>query len=238
MEMTRRTFLSDLGRGMVAVAVVGLTACAETGSRSTEPRPSPSGGVDWHRVNLGFVSAYLLVREGEAAAVDTGVEGSADDLDQGLGAAGLDWSSVGHVILTHRHPDHIGSLPEVLSRAPDAAAYAGEEDIPAIGSPRPLQAVSDGDQVFGLTIVATPGHTPGHISVLDPVGGLLVAGDALNGSGGGVAGPDPRFSSDMATAIDSVRKLAQLDFDTVVFGHGDPVEGDAAAQVSVLAEDL
>lgn len=98
--------------------------------------------------------------------------------------------------------------------------------------------LGDGDEVMGLRIVATPGHTAGHVSVLDPAAGLLVAGDALNGDGGGVLGPNPEFSSDMTAADESVRKLAELDFETVVFGHGDPVTGDAAAQVRELAAGL
>ena len=56
-------------------------------------------------------------------------------------------------------------------------------------------------QFFGLEIIETPGHTIGHISVFDRVGGLLVAGDALNGGGAsGVTGPNPRFPSDLTAA--------------------------------------
>ena len=73
---------------------------------------------------------------------------------------GLDWSAVGHLILTHRHNDHVGSAAEIMEAAPEAAAYAGAEDIPAISVPRPLTPVEDGDRVFDLQIVTTPGHTP------------------------------------------------------------------------------
>jgi len=43
---------------------------------SSLPPSSAAGGVTWQRANLGFVSAYVLVRAGEAAIVDTGVAGS------------------------------------------------------------------------------------------------------------------------------------------------------------------
>ena len=43
------------------------------------------GALAWSRVNLGFVSAYLLVHGGEAALVDTGVENSADAIEAALG---------------------------------------------------------------------------------------------------------------------------------------------------------
>jgi glyoxylase-like metal-dependent hydrolase (beta-lactamase superfamily II) len=98
--------------------------------------------------------------------------------------------------------------------------------------------VADGDLVFGLQVIATPGHTAGHICVLDESASALIAGDALNGSSGGVAGANPRFSDDMAVANDSVRKLAGLTFEAAYFGHGDPVLTGASGQVAALAESL
>ena len=266
----RRMFLTDLGRGTLAIAVVGtipiLAACsddddertdsatiaptadssASSGTPTASPSPTESGtaapvtssidnaAVDWTRVNLGSVSAYILVRGGEATIVDTGTRGSVDDIEASLVTAGIDWNAVGHVILTHHHGDHQGSLPDVLQRAPEAAAYAGAADIPSISSPRPLTPVFDGDYVFDLEIIETPGHTPGSISVLDSSGGLLVAGDALNGADGGVIGANPRFTSDMDMAALSIAKLAERAFETVVFGHGDPVIGGASEQVAAL----
>src|SRR5258707_1387238 len=90
--------------------------------------------------------------------------------DLGRGAAamadlGLGWSDIGNVILTHRHPDHAGSIDAILAAAPDAVGSIGAADLAGVTTARPLTAVSDGDEVFGLQIVATPGHTAGHISV-------------------------------------------------------------------------
>lgn len=240
----RRILLRDLGLVTVGAALGGVTAACSGGNSGgpTDGTVGPDaaatvGTGGWHRVDLGFVSAFAVVRAGEAAVVDTGTEGSAGDIAAVLEAAGAAWSEVGHVVLTHRHPDHVGSLPAVLERAPDAAAYAGAGDIPHISAPRELTAVGDGDTVLDLEIVETPGHTPGHISVLDPSGdGVLVAGDALTSADGRVTGPDPEFTDDMARAGASVSKLARLDFDTVLVGHGPPVEGGARDQVARLAD--
>lgn len=222
-----------------ATSASGTAATATSTEAPAASEPAEAGAVRWERVNLGFVSAYVLVRGGEAAIVDTGVSGSADDIEASLGVVGVGWGDVGHVIVTHSHGDHAGSLVEVMTRAADAMGYAGAADIPAIASPRELVAVGDGDWVFDLEIIATPGHTAGHISVLDTVGRLLVVGDAINGGStagldGGVVGPNPQFSPDMATANLSVAKIAGLDFDVVLFGHGEPIIGGAAAEVAAL----
>lgn len=253
----RRAFLDRLGRtafGVVVFSTVPACSGASDAPRTDGPtdRPSADGSstaaasaattvsaVDWRRVDLGFVSAYIMVRDGEAAIVDTGVAGSAGDIEEALTDLEMVWTDIGHVIVTHRHPDHAGSVAAVLERATDAAAYAGPGDAEAIDAPTPVHVVNDGDSVFGLRIVATPGHTAGHISVLDEIGGLLVAGDALSGGDDGtVSGPDPQFTDDMALAHESVRRLAALTFATVVFGHGEPVSQNADAAVADLAAGL
>jgi len=205
------------------------------GSPAAPPPGSPPPGVlAWERVNLGFVSAYLLVRGGEAALVDTGVPGSADAIEASLGGVGLGWDAVAHVILTHHHNDHAGSLPEVLSRAPAATPYAGAEDIGAIGGSVPIATVGDGDRVFDLDIVTTPGHTAGSISVLDTAAGVLVAGDAMGISAGMPTLPGAQFTVDMDEARRSIAKLGTLAFETLLVGHGDPIESGAASLVAEL----
>ena len=210
-------------------------------STTAEAPPQPADGeaITWQRVFLDFVSAYVLVRGTEAAIVDTGVAGSETAIEAGLAEAGLGWDAVGHVVLTHLHDDHVGSLGAVMEATPDATGYAGADDLDRIRSPRPLTALADGDTVFGLEIIATPGHTAGHVSVFDPVGRILVAGDAINGGGNGtVLGPNPDFTRDIAEANRSVSRLAGFDIDTILFGHGSPVEGGAGAKLTELAAAL
>ncbi len=264
--ITRRAFIRTIGKGSAAVALVGVAACSTDERSSTTrsdavtttstPAAPPADAVTtttasedqttttaapagaWARVNLGFVSAYVLVRDGEAALIDTGTSGSTPQIESTLSGLGLAWPHLSTIILTHHHGDHIGSLPEIMETASSATAYAGAEDIPNITSPRPISAVADGDTVFGLRIVATPGHTPGHISILDPTGSALVAGDALLGENGGVAGPSAQFTADLETAYSSVAKLGGLEYDIIYFGHGEPVTSGGAAQVAELAAGL
>jgi glyoxylase-like metal-dependent hydrolase (beta-lactamase superfamily II) len=189
------------------------------------------------QVNLGFVNAYILVRGKEAAVVDTGTPNNASKIEEVVRTAGLGWNAVHHVILTHYHPDHIGSVGEVLEAAAKATAYAGAADIPQIKSPRPLKPVGDNDEVFGLRVIATPGHTPGHVCVFDPAGSLLILGDAMNNSGK-LMGPNPQYTADMAQAHQSVKKLAKLTFERAVFGHGEPIDKGASQAIAKLAGTL
>jgi glyoxylase-like metal-dependent hydrolase (beta-lactamase superfamily II) len=218
-----------------AASASGDPSASAGGGASSPPPSSATGRVTWQRANLGFVSAYVLIRAGEAAIVDTGVGGSEGTIHDALVTAGIDWRDVGHVILTHKHGDHIGSIVAVLGAAAGATGYAGEADLGAISSPRPLTAVKDGDMVFGLRIVATPGHTIGHVSVLDEAGGILVAGDALGTDTGTLAGSKPSFTEDATAAKSSVVKLGKLTFETLLVGHGEPILEGASAQVAALA---
>jgi glyoxylase-like metal-dependent hydrolase (beta-lactamase superfamily II) len=193
--------------------------------------------LTWARTDLGFVSAYVLARGTEVAIVDTGVAGSADDIGQTLSAIGLDYSAVAHVFLTHLHGDHAGSIGEVMGMAENATAHAGEADIGGIDFDA-ITSAADGDEIFGLEIIATPGHTDGHISVIDHDAGILVAGDAVNTLGGGVQGPNPGFSTDLDLANDSARRLARLSFNTLLAGHGDPIEAMADTAVAAMAASL
>lgn len=72
----------------------------------------------------------------------------------------------------------------------------------------------------GLEIVATPGHMPGHISVYIKDSKTLVTGDALTMENGNLAGPNPHYTLDMATAKDSIKKLLNYDIERIICYHG------------------
>jgi beta-lactamase superfamily II metal-dependent hydrolase len=131
--VSRRWLLVQAGRGGVGIAVLGLAACSSddagsagatrgaTGSTAASEAAGPTNSsrgataaeLAWSRVDLGFVSAYVLVRGTEAAVVDTGVAGSAEAIGAVLDSAGPGWAGVRHVVLTHKHGDHAGSIGEV-----------------------------------------------------------------------------------------------------------------------------
>lgn len=248
-RLTRRTLLTDLGAAGVGLVVFGACSGSDsdpdsseapdtgTNDTATTDTVASDGELRFQHVSLGFVSAYVLVRGSEAAVVDTGQSGSRDDIVAGLDALGVGPSAVRHVVLTHNHGDHVGGLADLEADLADATVYGGVGDIEAVRTSLVLQELADGDEVFGMGVIATPGHTPGSISLFDTATGLLVAGDAINGDGaGGLLGPNPDFSADLATAEASVAKLAALEPTTAAFGHGGPpVSDDVAAQLAALA---
>ena len=250
-RLTRRELLVDLGWGGVAVAVLGgcsspspstplqtsTPSLATTAGPATTTGTATPGQLTWTRANLGFVSAYVLVRGRQAAVVDTGVAGSADAIGSALQTAGSSWEAVTDLVLTHHHGDHAGSLADVAARATKATVHAGAADIAQITSPRTVVAAADGSEIFGLQVVATPGHTLGHICVLDRATKILVAGDALNNSSG-LSGSSPRNTADADQAKASVKKLAALDIAGILFGHGEPLTADASAALRQYAGTL
>jgi glyoxylase-like metal-dependent hydrolase (beta-lactamase superfamily II) len=87
------------------------------------------------------------------------------------------------------------------------------------------------------TWVATPGHTPGHVSLFRPADGVLVAGDAFTSTKQEsllsvlfqrekVKGPPAYFTQDWAAAKASVHKLAAMKPTLALLSHGKPLEGD------------
>jgi glyoxylase-like metal-dependent hydrolase (beta-lactamase superfamily II) len=261
-QIGRRNFLANMGKGtlallteiqvgkVLAVAIGGvgsgmaLAGCASPPPRagqSAAPVPAAQAALptaSYNQVNLGFVNAYVLARGNELAIVDTGVANSQDKIAEVIKSIGRTWDDVRHVILTHYHPDHVGSMDAVMAAAAKAAAYAGAEDIPQIKTSAKIQAVADGAEVFGLQIIATPGHTAGHISVYDAAGSAIITGDAIGNGEGKLSGPNPQFSADMATANKSVHKIAALKFEKAYFMHGVTIESGAAAAIAKLAETL
>jgi glyoxylase-like metal-dependent hydrolase (beta-lactamase superfamily II) len=262
-RLSRRQILLDMGWSGVAVAVLtgcstgstgssgpantapagtarssGATAAGTPATTTTTATAAPTDALAWKRVNFGFVSAYLLVRGSSVAVVDTGVAGSADAIGTALQTASGSWDSVTDVVLTHHHPDHAGSLADVAARASRAVIHAGAADIDNITtSPRSIVAAADGSDILGMQVVATPGHTDGHISVFDRGTRVLVAGDAL-GNTAGLTGSNPQFTSDPAKAAESVKVLAALDAGTILFGHGDPLTSGAAEALRTFAGTL
>jgi glyoxylase-like metal-dependent hydrolase (beta-lactamase superfamily II) len=211
---------------------------------------------------FGLVNAYLVPEDDGLTLVDTLIPRSARPV---LAAADRIGAPIRRIALTHAHGDHVGSLDdlvaalpgvEVLISARDARLLArdmtlepGEPRAKLRGSypgtkTRPTRELQPADRVGSLEVIATPGHTPGHVAFLDPRDRTLFCGDVFSTLGGVAtsAKVNPRFPvTGMATwhrptVLGSARALRALDAARLAPGHGKVVEAPAAAMDAAIAK--
>jgi hydroxyacylglutathione hydrolase len=175
-------------------------------------------------------NCYLVRREGSdrALLIDPGDE--AAKLQGAMQELGVEPEAI---LLTHTHFDHIGAVAPV-ARATGAPVYCPREELPVLADPSaffgamfgPVEgweaehAIDGGQRLqlagFDVDVVATPGHSPGHVTfVLD---GALFSGDVLfQGSIGRTDLP----GADHETLMESIAGLLErFDDDTKVHpGH-------------------
>jgi glyoxylase-like metal-dependent hydrolase (beta-lactamase superfamily II) len=90
-------------------------------------------------IRMGFVNAHLIVVDDGVVLVDTGLSGRSGKVEQALRDARRQVGEVNTILLTHRHPDHVGGAAE-LRRRSGARVVARVADAPAITGQRPAAA--------------------------------------------------------------------------------------------------
>lgn len=71
-----------------------------------------------------------------------------------------------------------------------------------------VKRLSDGDRVRDLVVLATPGHTNGHVSLLDEEGSLVLVGDVVGRDADGVSFRPTAFTADPVRARASSSRLS------------------------------
>jgi glyoxylase-like metal-dependent hydrolase (beta-lactamase superfamily II) len=221
-----------------------------------------------YRVLHGRFQAYLWHDDDGVTLVDTGPADSGAEIAVALDEIGLAPTDVRRVVLTHFHDDHVGAAAEirewgdveVVAHAADAPIIRGEipgrppnltdneraiyaqvaADLPPAPPVKVDCEVADGDVLDvggGAHVIAVPGHTDGSIALHLPAHRLLLTGDAVaEYLGRIVLGV---FNLDAQRAVESMRRLAELDVDIACFGHGEPALNGAGERLrqSVLERD-
>ncbi|CAN5233386.1 MBL fold metallo-hydrolase [soil metagenome] len=205
-------------------------------------------------------SYLIAGADGSLVLVDAGTKRAPAALLAALDQLGRAPGELTHLLLSHAHNDHAGGLAEVQTATGAAvhthereAVYVREGRVPAVDrSTRggrllarlpgratgfapvaELSTFEDGAVLplaGGITVVHTPGHTPGHCSFLHPSSGVLLTGDAI------VNVRRLRWSfasacTHVALSRTSAARLGELDFSVAGFTHGAHISSGAQPAV-------
>ena len=210
-------------------------------------------------VGAANTNSFALVDDdGSVTLVDCGLKRAPARIVAGLRAIGRHPGDVTRIVLTHAHTDHAGGAAEMSARtgAPVAVHEADADDVEAGRAPpfdpsllvgRLLTRLPGGrfpgvavgerltdrqvlDVGGGLRIVATPGHTPGHVSLLHERTGTLITGDALFNVRQLRFSPRP-LCTDFRLSRQTAHVLGELEYERVAFTHGTEITDDAREAV-------
>lgn len=209
---------------------------------------------------------YVINDPDGITLVDATVGGQTGRILDQVKSIGREPKDVKRIFITHAHPDHVGSLPE-LKAATGAQVFVGALDKDVTEGKKPVDrvppeklngpikfrppstsfkgtpvdvALNGGetlDIMGGMQAVFTPGHSPGHMSLWQPEKKVLICGDVLFHLFG-IGLPPAFLTVDMEEDKRSVRKLADLKPSVLCFGHGDPVVENTAEQLEAFAKKI
>lgn len=195
-----------------------------------------------------MINSFAFVDDdGSVTLVDCGLAKAPPRIVAGLAAIGKTPADVTRIVLTHVHTDHAGGAAD-MARTSGAAMAVHRDDVTyaETGGAPPLdqsslmgrisgrrsgrvatpfavaQHLVDGDVLpvgGGLRVVHTPGHSPGHISLLHEPTKVLITGDALFNVLG-VRWPVKSFCTDFRMTQQTAHVLGELEYDVAAFTHG------------------
>ncbi len=213
-----------------------------------------------HSIALGAVNVFLIDAPDGLVLIDTGLPGSADAILGAMSDLGRAPGDLRHIVITHAHPDHIGSLA-ALVRATGAQTWIHPLDAPiAEGKaafrpmhpapellmkllffvvtrskhavePATIDHLIQGGETLPIGGGLTAVHLPGHCA--GQVGLLWQGGRVLFAADAcaNLFGlGSPIGYEDLEEGRRSQKKLAGLGAEIACFGHGKAILGDASGR--------
>ncbi|MFC7240465.1 MBL fold metallo-hydrolase [Saliphagus sp. GCM10025317] len=167
----------------------------------------------------GHTNAYVV---GEDPAILVDPAGRTPDLDRTVRERG-----VGHVAVTHTHPDHVGAVSSYAAEleATVWARYGRDSRFEDATGVRADAALTPGDvlEVGGgaLEVLDAPGHASDHLAFVERETGAVIVGDCAVAEGSVAVGAP---EGDMRAYLSTLRRLYARDPSRLYPGHGPPVE--------------
>ena len=137
-----------------------------------------------------------------------------------LAGIGIKPADVRYVAISHSHPDHTGNVGEfpgatlIVQKA--EWDYAMKLPRPPFAAEQKIEEIEGDKDLFGddsLVLLSTPGHTPGHQSLLvhlAKTGYVVLSGDLVHSQANWDEKRVPEFTYDKAEALASMDKIAHI----------------------------
>ena len=197
----------------------------------------------------GINSFLFKETDGSLTLVDCGLKSAPKKIEAAITSLKQDMSDVKKILFTHSHDDHAGGAAKVIEfiGSPEVISHEEEKDFLERGENPPqdysyfagklfrfmppsrftpitvTKTVRDGENLDiagGLQVVHTPGHTPGHVSLLHLPSGTLITGDSVFNFGFKRAWSLSAFCTNFEQSKKTALRFLDLDYTTAAFTHG------------------
>jgi N-acyl homoserine lactone hydrolase len=174
----------------------------------------------WFLWDTGLADTIAAKPEGVTAANGTLHLKRTKTLAAQLDELGVKPSQIKAMAVSHTHPDHIGNVemfPQTMLYVQKAEyEWPGEGGAPRFNPHHPVTLLEGDRDVFGdgsVTIISTPGHTPGHQSLLvklPKTGAVLLSGDAVHFKDNWDNRRVPSMNTSKEQTIASMQRIADI----------------------------